>query len=78
MLRQLSENARIASITVSMAIEGVIVDNDRAIKIAEGTPRFRNRNDKEFAGYRDAVDGRLARLLTTHELLAQGYGVANT
>jgi Fic family protein len=58
-LRQLSENARIASITASNAIEGVIVDNDRATKIAQGTPRFRNRNEKEFAGYRDAVDGLL-------------------
>lgn len=56
-LRQLSENARIASITASNAIEGVTVDADRALKIAEGAPRFRNRNEKEFAGYRDAIDG---------------------
>jgi Fic family protein len=56
-LRQLSESARIASITASNAIEGVIVDTERAIKIAEGAPRFRNRNEKEFAGYRDAIDG---------------------
>jgi Fic family protein len=35
----------------------VIVDSERAIKIAEGAPRFRNRNEKEFAGYRDAIDG---------------------
>jgi Fic family protein len=55
-LRQLSENARIASITASNAIEGVVVDADRAIKIAEGAPRFRNRNEQEFAGYRDAID----------------------
>ena len=55
-LKHLSENARIASITASNAIEGVIVDPDRAIKIAEGAPRFRNRNEKEFAGYRDAID----------------------
>ena len=55
-LKQLSENARIASITASNAIEGVVVDTDRAIKIAEGAPRFRNRNEKEFAGYRDAID----------------------
>jgi Fic family protein len=55
-LRQLAENARIASITASNAIEGVVVDSDRAIKIAEGAPRFRNRNEKEFAGYRDAID----------------------
>lgn len=56
-LRQLSDNARIASITASNAIEGIIVDSERALKIAEGTPRFRNRNEKEFAGYRDAMDG---------------------
>jgi Fic family protein len=60
-LRQLLESARIASITASNAIEGVIVDSDRAIKIAQGTPRFRNRNEQEFAGYRDAIDG-LVRL----------------
>jgi Fic family protein len=56
-LQQLSENARIASITASNAIEGVIIDADRALKIADGAPRFRNRNEKEFAGYRDAIDG---------------------
>jgi len=56
-LKQLSENARIASITASNAIEGVIVDSERALKIAEGAPRFRNRNEREFAGYRDAIDG---------------------
>ena len=56
-LRQLSENARIASITASNAIEGVVVDSDRARKIAEGAPRFRNRNEQELAGYRDAIDG---------------------
>lgn len=55
-LRHLSESARVASITASNAIEGVIVDPDRAIKIADGAPRFRNRNEKEFAGYRDAMD----------------------
>jgi len=56
-LKQLSENARIASITASNAIEGVIVDSERALKIVEGAPRFRNRNEREFAGYRDAIDG---------------------
>jgi len=55
-LKGLSENARIASITASNAIEGVIVERDRALKIAEGAPRFRNRNEQEFAGYRDAID----------------------
>lgn len=56
LLSQLSEHARIASITASNAIEGVLVDSERAERIAEGSPRFRNRNEKEFAGYRDAVD----------------------
>lgn len=56
LLRALSENARIASITASNAIENVTVAKDRAERIAEGSPRFRNRNEKEFAGYRDAID----------------------
>lgn len=56
LLRTLSENARIASITASNAIENVTVAKDRAAKIAQGSPRFRNRNEKEFAGYRDAID----------------------
>ena len=83
-LRQLSEHARIASITASNAIEGVIVGSVRAIKIAEGAPRFRNRNEKEFAGYRDAIDA-LIRLesyepltvpfvLHLHRLLFQHAG----
>jgi Fic family protein len=83
-LRQLSENARIASITASNAIEGVVVDSERALKIADGAPRFRNRNEKEFAGYRDAIDGliRLDRfeplsipfVLHLHRLLFQHTG----
>jgi Fic family protein len=56
LLQQLSEHARIASITASNAIENVILDDDRAERIVEGSPRFRNRNEKEFAGYRDAID----------------------
>lgn len=56
LLGSLSEHARIASITASNAIEGVIVDSERAELIAEGSERFRNRNEREFAGYRDAVD----------------------
>jgi Fic family protein len=56
LLRALSENARVASITASNAIENVIVAKDRAERIAEGSPRFRNRNEKKFAGYRDAID----------------------
>jgi Fic family protein len=56
LLRALSQNARVASITASNAIENVTVAEDRAQRIAEGSPRFRNRNEKEFAGYRDAID----------------------
>ncbi|MFY9487487.1 MAG: Fic family protein [Solirubrobacterales bacterium] len=54
-LKRLAEHARIASITASNAIEGVIVESERAERIAEGA-RFRNRSEQEFAGYRDAVD----------------------
>lgn len=56
LLAQLSEDARIASITASNAIEGVIVEGNRAEQIVEGSRRFRNRNEREFAGYRDAID----------------------
>lgn len=56
LLRQLSEHARIASITASNAIEGVVLDSERAERIAEGGRRFRSRNEREFAGYRDATD----------------------
>jgi Fic family protein len=55
-LKQLAEHARIASITASNAIEGVVVDGERAERIAEGSGRYRNRNEREFAGYRDAID----------------------
>jgi Fic family protein len=57
LLLALTESARIASITASNAIEGVVVDAERAERIAQGSPRLRNRNEKEFAGYRDAIDG---------------------
>ena len=55
LLRTLADNARVASIRASNAIEGVEVDDERAERLAEGA-RFRNRNEREFAGYRDAVD----------------------
>jgi Fic family protein len=55
-LRRLAEDARVASIKASNAIEGVVVDTDRAELIADGSQRYRNRNEKEFAGYRDAID----------------------
>ncbi|HEX5307919.1 MAG TPA: Fic family protein [Solirubrobacteraceae bacterium] len=56
LLARLSEHARIASITASNAIEGVLVGSERAERIAEGSGRFRNRNERELAGYRDAID----------------------
>lgn len=56
LLRQLSESARVASITASNAIENIVIDGERAEIIAGGSPRFRNRNEREFAGYRDAID----------------------
>jgi len=56
LLRQLSEHARIASITASNAIEGVVIADEQAVWIAEGGRRYRNRNEREFAGYRDATD----------------------
>src|SRR5438445_7170991 len=56
LLKRLSENARIVSITASNAIEGVVVESARAERIVEGAPKFRNRSERELAGYRDAID----------------------
>lgn len=67
LLQRLSEDARISSITASNAIEGVVVDSARAEKLAEGSRRYRDRNEREFAGYRDAVD-ELMRLETYERL----------
>jgi len=83
-LKSLSEHARIASITASNAIEGVTVGTERALVIAEGAPRFRNRNEQEFAGYRDAIDSitrlgdrgplTVPSILHVHRLLFQHAG----
>lgn len=67
LVKQLAEHARIASIKASNAIEGVVVGSERAERIAEGSHRYRNRNEREFAGYRDAID-MLMRLETYEEL----------
>lgn len=59
LLDALAETTRVESITASSAIEGVIVDAGRIQGLAvEGAEpaRFRNRNEREFAGYRDAID----------------------
>lgn len=59
LLRALADQTRVESIRASTAIEGYDVAGDRARKIAppEGAgARVRNRNEREFAGYRDAID----------------------
>jgi Fic family protein len=57
-LDSLAEETKVASITASSAIEGVTVEAGRGQKLALSAepPRFRNRNEREFAGYRDAID----------------------
>ncbi|HEX7279271.1 MAG TPA: Fic family protein [Solirubrobacterales bacterium] len=58
LLRGLARQTKIESVTASNAIEGVEVDPGRAEGLASATPpRFRNRSEKEFAGYADALDG---------------------
>jgi len=58
LLDALAEETKVASITASSAIEGVTVEPGRGQKLALSAepPRFRNRNEREFAGYRDAID----------------------
>lgn len=57
-LRRLAQETKVESITASNAIEGVEVDRNRAEALAgDGRPRLRNRSEKEFAGYADALDG---------------------
>jgi Fic family protein len=57
LLQALSEQSRVESIRASNAIEGIEVEEHRAEKLARSDqPQPRNRSEKEFAGYRDAVD----------------------
>lgn len=57
LLRRLAQQTKVESITASNAIEGVEVAPERAEKLADpGRQRFRNRSEKEFAGYADALD----------------------
>ena len=58
LLRALATETRVASITASSAIEGVTVAPGRLEGLAQSgvEHRFRNRNEREFAGYRDAID----------------------
>jgi Fic family protein len=59
LLRSLASQTRIESISASSAIEGVTVDPARVGKLVDPAQpiRFRGRNEQEFAGYRDAVEG---------------------
>lgn len=58
LLRRLARQTKVESIKASNAIEGVEVDPGRAEALATADPpRFRNRSEKEFAGYADALDG---------------------
>ena len=58
LLQSLANQTKIASVSASSAIEGVTVDPGRAERIIEAgaLTRLRNRNEREFAGYRDALD----------------------
>lgn len=57
LLRSLADETRVASIRASNAIEGIEVPVSRAERLAaRKPPRSRNRGEREFAGYRDAID----------------------
>jgi Fic family protein len=58
LLKRFAQQTKVESIKASNAIEGVEVAPERAAALAGGNPpRFRNRSEKEFAGYADALDG---------------------
>jgi len=57
LLRQMARQTRVESIRASVAIEGVEVAPKRAEKLAKPSrPKFRDRDEREFAGYADAID----------------------
>ncbi len=57
LIDQLIQRARIESVTASSEMEGVNVERPRADLIIEGQAKqLRTRNEKELAGYRDAVN----------------------
>ena len=61
LLSALATQTRVASIRASNAIEGIDVSEDRAAALDRIDARFRNRSEREFAGYRDAIDGLMSR-----------------
>lgn len=74
LLDTLAEATRIESITASNAIEGVTVEPGRVYGLVAPSGderRYRNRNEREFAGYRDAVD-EITRA-TVHETITVPY-----
>ncbi len=58
LLTELAHRARIASVTASSALEGVVVPNEaRAAAIIEGrATSLRTRSEQELAGYRAALE----------------------
>jgi Fic family protein len=57
LLMELADAARVESVIASSAIEGIVVEQARAERIVRGADqRLRVRNEKELAGYRDALD----------------------
>ena len=58
LLTELAHRARVASITASSALEGVVVENRHraAAIIANRRIELRTRSEQEFAGYRAALD----------------------
>lgn len=57
LLESLAQQTKVESIRASNAIEGVEVEPERAAKLIQSPDtRVRNRNETEFAGYRDAID----------------------
>ena len=58
LLNELAHRARVESITLSSAMEGVVVpDRIRAAQIIDGKASIlRNRSEQELAGYRSALD----------------------
>jgi Fic family protein len=57
LLKELADAARVESVVASSAIEGIFVEQGRAERIVRGADqRLRVRNEKELAGYRDALD----------------------
>jgi Fic family protein len=57
LLGSLAQRTRVESIRASTAIEGYEVAPERATRlVTQPGARIRNRNEREFAGYRDAID----------------------